>query len=432
MDAIKKANELIDNIYNSPTAFHAVGNVKEILNKNGYEKLEESEKWNLKTNGKYYITRNDSAIIAFNIGSQKPYESGFRIIGSHTDSPTFRIKPSSALTSESTYIKLNTEIYGGPILNTWFDRPLALAGRVTLRSDNKLFPRTKLVDINKPLMIIPNLAIHMNREVNKGIKIDPQKEMLPLIGMINKKFEKKKYILNLISEELNVANEEILDFDLFLYEYEKGCLVGENQEFISSARLDDLQAVFSGIDALISVEANKATNILACFDNEECGSSTKQGADSQLLSTILERIVTSTEGNREDFFRALNQSFIISADGAHAVHPNYTEKHDPTSRPIVNRGPVIKINANQSYTSDSNSIGVYAAICKENDIPVQKFVNKTGVRGGSTIGPISSTHVDIRSIDIGLPMLAMHSIRELCGVQDHYYAIKSFKSFYSI
>ena len=426
------AKDLIDFCYKSPSAFHAVKNVKETLSQQGFIELKEADKWNIEKSGKYFVTKNDSAIVAFVIGKGEIEQHGFKIIGAHTDSPGFRIKPNPEMTAENTYVKLNTEVYGGPILNTWFDRPLAVAGRVALRGENPLFPMSKLVNINKPLLVIPNLSIHMNREVNEGFKINRQKDTLPMIGLVNEKLEKGSYLLNLVAEELSISKEDIIDFDLFLYEYEKGCLMGIDEEFISSGRLDDLSMVHAGIKALLNTEVNKATNVMVCFDNEEVGSATKQGGDSDLLVNILERIVICLGKGKEEFFRALAQSFLISADLAHAVHPNVGEKHDPVIRPVLNGGPVIKIAASQSYTSDSDSAAVYEEICRRAGVPVQKFVNRSDLRGGSTIGPISSTHLNIRSVDMGTPILSMHSIRELGAVKDHYYCIKSFEEFYKI
>ncbi len=426
------ALELMEFIYNSPSAFHAVDTIKKELSKENYIELHEGEKWNLQYNKNYYVTRNDSALIAFKTGSKSPQEAGFKLIGAHTDSPSFRIKPNPEMISEGSYVKLNTEVYGGPILSTWMDRPLGIAGRVTLKGENILFPESRLINIAKPIVIIPNLAIHMNREVNKGVELNKQIDTLPLITLINESLEENDYLIKLLAEELKVEVKEIIDFDLFLYEYEKGCFVGLNEEFISSSRLDDLSMVHAGIKALLTSKSVEATNVMVCFDNEEIGSSTKQGADSQLLSNILERIVLSFGGNREDYFRALSKSFMISADLAHAVHSNRGEKHDPKNRPIINKGPVIKISANHKYTSDSDSSSVYELICKKAGVPVQKFVNRSDMLGGSTIGPISSTHLDIRSVDMGSPIFAMHSIRELAGVKDHYYVLKSFEEFYNI
>ena len=426
------AQDLIDYIYDSPTAFHAVAKAKEDLCKEGFVEIKEEEKWKLEKGGKYFVTKNDSALTAFVVGKGEIEENGFKIIGAHTDSPSFRIKPAPEMVVDNTYVRLNTEVYGGPILNTWMDRPLGVAGRVTLRSENILYPETRLVNINKPIMIIPNLAIHMNRDVNAGIELNKQKDTLPLLGMVSDELEKDNYLVSAIAKELSVELKQIIDFDLFLYEYEKGSIIGLNNEFISSSRLDDLAMVHAGIRALARVEAVEATNIMVCFDNEEVGSSTKQGADSNMLVDILERITISLGKNREDFLRAISKSFIISADNAHAVHPNSPEKNDPTSKPYMNKGPVIKINANQSYTTDSNSDAVYELVCEKAGVPVQKFVNRSDARGGSTIGPISSTHLNIRSVDMGSPTLAMHSIRELGGVLDHTFVTKSFEEFYKI
>ncbi|MBK5239672.1 M18 family aminopeptidase [Clostridium sp.] len=426
------AQNLIDYIYDSPTAFHAVAKVKEDLSEEGFIEIKEEEKWNLQKGGKYFVTKNDSALTAFVVGKGAIEESGFKIIGAHTDSPSFRIKPAPEMVVDNTYVRLNTEVYGGLILNTWMDRPLAVAGRVTLRSGNILYPETRLVNINKPIMIIPNVAIHMNRDINTGIELNKQKDTLPLLSMVSEELEKNNYLMSAIASELSVEQKAIIDFDLFLYEYEKGSIIGLNNEFISSSRLDDLAMVHAGIRALCRVEAVEATNVMVCFDNEEVGSSTKQGADSNMLVNLLERITISLDKNREDFLRAIAKSFIISADNAHAVHPNSPEKNDPTNKPYLNKGPVIKISASQSYTTDSNSDAVYELVCASAGVPVQKFVNRSDARGGSTIGPISSTHLNIRSVDIGSPTLAMHSIRELGGVLDHTYVTKSFQEFYEI
>lgn len=431
-DKVALAKDLIDFIYESPTAFHAVETVKNVLDKNGFSELKETEKWNLKPEEKYYVVKNNSAITAFIMGRESVITNGFKIVGVHTDSPTFRIKPHAEMTSDGSYLKLNTEVYGGPILNTWMDRPLSIAGRVILKSSNPMKPNCKLLNIKKPILIIPNIAIHMNREVNKGFEVNSQKHTLPLVGMINDKLSKEDFLLNTVASELNIDKNEIIDFDLFLYEYEKGCIMGINDEFISSGRLDDLSMVHAALEAIINSKPSSATNVLVCFDNEEIGSTTKQGADSIFLSSILERIVEKEETGKEAYFRALSNSFIISSDLAHAVHPNFEEKSDPTNRPVINKGPVIKINANFSYTTDAYSSAIYEGICKEDSIPVQKFVNRSDSRGGSTIGPISWSHVNIPSVDIGNPILAMHSIRELGGVDDHYYITKSFRGFYSI
>lgn len=432
LNKLELANDLIDFLYDSPTAFHAVKNIKTELNEAGFKELKEKDKWVLEKGGKYYTTKNNSALVAFTIGTGEIEEEGFKLIGAHTDSPGFRVKPNPEMNVENSYIRLNTEVYGGPILNTWFDRPLGIAGRVVLKGESILFPKTVLINVNKPLLIIPNIAIHMNGEVNKGFDINAQKHTLPILSLVNDHLEKGEYLLNLIAEELKVNKEDIIDFDLFLYEYEKGTILGLNNEFISSSRLDDLQMVHAGIKALIKADITKGTNVMVCYDNEEVGSSTKQGADSDMLANILERIVVCEGKGREEFFRALSRSFIISADNAHAVHPAAPEKHDPTSRPLMNKGPVIKVNANQAYTTDADSDAVYELVCKKASVPVQKFVNRSDLRGGSTIGPINSTHLNIRSVDMGNATLAMHSIRELAGVDDHMFVLKSFTEYFNL
>lgn len=426
----KFAKELISFIDASPSKFHVVENLKKDLSKNGYAELELSEVWDLQKNKKYFVTKNDSAIIAFRTGSKLPSEKGFKLIGAHTDAPTFSIKPMPEIKAEGSYLKLNTEVYGGPIYNTWMDRPLSIAGRVCLKSSSPLEPKTVIIDMDKPLMIIPNLAIHFQREVNNGYKYNAQKDLLPLVEMINDEFEKDGYLIKRLAEHIGVEADEILDFELTLYEFAKGSLVGFNEEFISAGKLDDLAMVHAGIEALKESRENDCTNVMICFDNEEVGSRTKQGAASPMLKNVLERICLSYGEDREHFMTALYKSFMISADMAHAVHPNYGEAHDPVTRPVINKGPVLKVNASQAYTTDGHSGAVFKALCLEAGVNLQYMANRSDKRGGSTIGPISSTQLDIKSVDIGNPMFAMHSVRELGGVEDHNSIYKVFKTFY--
>lgn len=426
------AKELIDFIYDSPSAFHAAETAGKVLTENGFKFISQGDKWDISQGGKYYTTINDSAVVAFSVGTSDIIEKGFKIIGAHTDSPSFRIKPMPEIISEGCYVKLNTEVYGGPILNTWLDRPLSIAGRVVLKGDNILKPKTALVNIKRPILIIPNLAIHMNREVNKGVELNRQKDMLPLMSLVNDKLEKNDYLINLLCDELKVSRDEILDFDLFLYEFEKGSIIGLNNEFISCGRLDDLAMVHAGINAIINAKEHSGINVLVLFDNEEVGSSTKQGADSPMLSQILERISLCLNLKREDYLRSLYNSFMISADLAHAVHPNSPEKADPVLKPMLNKGPVIKISASQSYSTDAVSSSIYEAVCKKAKVSVQKFTNRSDSRGGSTIGPISVNHIAIRSCDMGSAILSMHSVRELGGVLDQLDTEKSFEEFYKL
>ena len=428
----KFAENMLDFIYNSPTQFNAVEVSAEMLEKNGFEKLNPKENWKLEVGKKYYTTKNSSALVAFKVNSDEVEKEGFRIIGSHTDSPGFRIKPNAEMESCGAYLKLNTEGYGGMILSTWLDRPLAMAGRVFLRGENPFKPVEKIVNINKPVCIIPNLAIHMNRSINDGYKYNKQTDMLPLVGLINEQLEKDNYMVKLLASELNVEIEEIIDFDIFLYEYEKGCFTGANEEFISTGRLDNLSMYYSSVEALLDSDSKSGISIAVGFDNEEVGSATKQGADSNMLLNILERICISLGKDRQQFFEAIENSFIISSDLAHAVHPNVNSMVDPTNRPVMGKGPVIKVHAGQAYTSDGYSISVYKEICRECGVEYQEFVNKSDQRGGSTIGPISSTHIDIPSVDVGAPILSMHSIRELGCSEDFYNTYKTFMKFYEI
>ena len=428
----KLALELVDFLYDSPSACYGVKATQKILDENGFIEIKETDKWDLQAKGKYYVIKNDSALIAFEVGTGDIEETGLRLIGAHTDVPGFRIKPNPQIISEGKYIKLNTEVYGGPILHTWFDRPLSIAGKVSLKGASPLKPETRLVNINKPLLIIPSLAIHMNREVNEGFKINRQVDTLPLLGLINDKLEKEDYLMNILAEELQVNKEDILNFELGLYEYEKGMLIGMNEELISSGRFDDLWMVYAGIKALVDSRENAATKVMICIDNEEIGSLTAEGANSTLLNNILERIALGLGKDREGYYRALANSIMISADLAHAVHPNLGDKHDPTNRPVLEGGPVLKIAASGSYSTDSFNGAVFAGICEAAGVPFQKFVNRSDVRGGTTIGPVTAANLTIPVIDMGAPVLGMHSIRELASVKDNYYTVKVFTEFFSL
>lgn len=425
------ALDLIDFLYTSPTAYHSVKTVKERLDLNGFSEIKESDKWNLQKDGKYYVIKNDSALIAFTVGNGELEEDGFKLIGAHTDSPGFRIKANPEMVAEGKYLKLNTEVYGGPLLYTWFDRPLGIAGKVSLKGKSPLKPEVKLVNINKPLLIIPSVAIHMNRSVNEGFAVNKQKDTLPLLALINEKFEKNNYLVNAIAKELNVDAESILGFDLGLYEIEKGSLTGINEEFISAGRLDDMWMVYAGIKALIDSKSNKSTKVMVCMDNEEIGSLTAQGANSALLLNILERIALALGKDREELHRALSNSIMISADLAHAVHPNAEEKHDPTNRPVLGNGPVLKTAASGSYSTDSYNAAIFEGLCSAANVPYQKFFNRSDVRGGTTIGPITSSLLTIPVMDMGAPLLSMHSIRELATVIDNVYSVKLFTEFFN-
>lgn len=426
------AQELIDFIYDSPSPYHVVENIKTQLNENGFTELPLTQEWKLVKGKKYYTTKNNTAIFAFQLGNKELPSDGIKMICAHSDSPSFKLKPQPEILVENKLLKLNTEVYGGPILMSWLDRPLSIAGRVIIKSEHPLYPESRFINFKKPLLIIPNLAIHLNREVNEGIALNKQKHMLPLLGVVNEHFEKDNYLIKLIAQELQIDPEEIIDFDLTLYEYQKGCIMGMNDELISSPKLDDLAMVHAGLKALLKSYNGENTQMLCIFDNEEVGSQTKQGAGSPVLSNILQRINFALGYYQEDFYRTIYRSFMISADMAHSVHPNQVEKHDPVLHPVLNGGPVIKIHANQKYTTDGDSGAVFEMLCKQANIPYQKFVNRSDMVGGSTLGNVSLSQIDMRSVDIGNPMLAMHSVRELGGVSDHLYTTKVFTEFYNL
>ena len=431
MEVKSFAREVIEFIDESPSTYHVVKNCSDILDENGFERIMPREKWEIKKGGKYFFKKSSSTIIAFTVGENFDVKKGFKIFGAHTDSPCFRIKPNPEIVTEN-IVRLNTEVYGGPILSTWFDRPLSIAGRVIVKGEDPFFPKTVNIKIDEPLLTIPNLAIHQNREVNNGVKIDKQNDILPVISLINKNFEKKGYLERVILEKTGIKKEDIIDFDLYLYATEKGCLLGANEEFMSSPKLDNLASVYTGIIGLVEAEENQdRINIFVAFDNEEIGSATKQGADSNYLLNTLERISLALGFNRSDFLQMLESSYILSADAARAAHPAHLGKTDPTNRGKINEGISIKISAKQKYTSDGYSIAVIRQLIEGTEIRIQPFVNESNELGGSTIGPISSTHLDIDGVDLGVPMFAMHSVRELCGIFDVFYLKELAKEFFS-
>lgn len=431
MEVKSFAREVIEFIDESPSTCHVVKNCSDILDEKGFERIMPGEKWEIKKGGKYFLKKSSSTIIAFTVGENFDVKKGFKIFGAHTDSPCFRIKPSPEIVTENV-VRLNTEVYGGPILSTWFDRPLSIAGRVIVRGEDTFFPKTIKIRIDEPLLTIPNLAIHQNREVNNGVKIDKQNDVLPVISLINKNFEREGYLERIILKKTEIKKEDIIDFDLYLYATEKGCLLGANEEFMSSPKIDNLASVYTGLIGLVEAEENQdRINVFVAFDNEEIGSATKQGADSNYLLNTLERISLALGLNREDFLQMLESSYILSADAAHAAHPAHLGKTDPTNRGKINEGISIKISAKQKYTSDGYSIAVIKQLVEGTEIQIQPFVNESNELGGSTIGPISSTHLDIDGVDLGIPMFAMHSVRELCGIFDVFYLKELAKEFFS-
>lgn len=419
----------------SPVNFLAVKNLTEELQQHGYRRIDTTEALGtVKAGDKFFVTKNDSSIYAFQIGRKPLAETGFHMICAHCDSPTFRIKPHAEIDCEGGIVKLNTEVYGGPIMSTWFDRPLTLAGRVIVKSKDVMTPTTLLLHVKRPLLQISNLAIHFNRQVNDGVKLSRQKDVLPILGIINDELEKGNLLMNIILEELNkqqtVAREDILDFDLYLADATPACTFGAHNEFISSGRLDDLSMCFAGLEALLASQPTDTTQVLAIFDNEETGSQTKQGAGSPFLSYMLKRIALAQGGTEEAYYQAVERAFMISADNAHAWHPNYSEKYDPTNHPMLGGGPVIKFNAAQKYASDAYSASVFAGLCKKAGVPCQRFVNHSDVAGGSTLGNILTSSIPLRGVDMGNAILAMHSCRETGSTADHEFCVKVFTQFY--
>lgn len=426
---------LIDFLNASPVNFLAVETLKERLENAGFQEKKAQDKiGELKAGDQFFYTKNDSSLYAVRIGKKSLADSGFHLICAHCDSPTFRIKPNAEMVCEGGITKLNTEVYGGPIMSTWFDRPLSFAGRVLVNSGDVMNPETKLLNIKRPLLQISNLAIHFNRQVNDGVRLSKQKDMLPLLGIVTNQLESDNMLINLIADELKVKKGDILDFDLYLYDITPACTFGVHNEFISSGRLDDLSMVHAGLMALLNANDSvpETTQVLAIFDNEETGSQTKQGAGSPFLSTILQRIVMAQGGSMEDYYRSIEKAFMISADNAHAWHPNYSEKYDPTNHPVLGGGPVIKFNAAQKYATDAVSAAVFASICEKAGVPCQRFVNHSDVAGGSTLGNILASSLPLRGVDMGNPVLAMHSARETGSVADHEFCIKAFTEFYNL
>lgn len=424
---------LLDFLNASPVNFLAANKVARELEAEGFQRIDATAPLpEIRPGGQYYVTKNDSSIYAFRMGQKPLSEVGFHIICAHCDSPTFRIKPNAEMLCQKGVVKLNTEVYGGPIMSTWMDRPLSLAGRVILRGNDALHPETMLLHIRRPLLQIPNLAIHFNRQVNDGVKLSKQKDMLPIIGIINNTFEANDLMLRLISDELNVETSDILDFDLYLYDVTPACLFGLNNEFISSGRLDDLSMVHAALEALLDADKeSEVTQVMAIFDNEETGSQTKQGAGSPFLAHILQRLVLAQGDTIDGFYQAVEKAFMISADNAHAWHPNYNEKYDPTNHPVMGGGPVIKFNAAQKYASDAVSAAVFKEICREAEVPCQYFVNHSDVAGGSTLGNILASSLPLQGVDMGNPIWAMHSCRETGHIDDHIFCVKAFTKFYN-
>lgn len=413
------------------TSVQTVDAIRERLEAEGFIELEMNELWTLNASGGYYLTPYPSMLVGFTVGSGQLPTKSVKMIAAHTDSPGFRIKPNPEVNSEG-MLTLNVERYGGPILNTWFDRPLSIAGRIAVRSHEVLKPKVIHLDFQRPILIIPNLAIHMNREVNKGVEIKVQKEMQPLLTQLIEDEIKDKYLLDLVAEEAGINREDILDMDLNVYCYEEGMMVGSKEEFISCPRIDDLSMVYAAMEALVESKHKDGINMVAFMDNEEIGSMTRQGADSVMLSNILERIHMGTGGKEQKSLHQAMTFFVISADCAHGLHPNYSEKSDITNKPVMNKGMAIKISCNRSYASEVETIAAFQQLCDKASVKYQKFVNHSDQPGGTTLGPLLSKYVPVHVVDVGVPMLAMHSARELMGKQDFLDSIEIFRTFFQL
>lgn len=426
-------NRLLNWLDASTCNFLAVDTIRRELEAAGFSRLLPGESWNLKKNGRYYLTKNDSAIFAFIVGNRPAEEAGFRIIAAHSDSPCFKIKPNAEIYGDGGVVSLNVEKYGGGIMYTWFDRPLSISGRVMTAGDDALHPVTHLVDLKRPVAFIPHLAIHFNRAVNEGNPLSVQKDMKPVVGYYDADtiadLKKKGGIVKtLVADHLGRNPAEILEYELCLYPFEPASTAGASGEYFQSARIDDLSMAFAGLDAMLAsadVEADY-TRVLAIFDNEETGSGTKQGAASPVLAEMLARLA----GQGENYYRAVAKSFMISADDAHAWHPNYNEKYDPTNHPVIGGGPVIKINANCKYMTDAEGAAVFRQLCNEAGVKCQYFVNHSDVAGGSTLGNILTSQIPLSGVDMGNAIWAMHSARETAGVTDHFSTVRVFSKFF--
>ncbi len=419
----KRVQDLLKYIDASPTAYQAVEVQKKLLKEKGFEEIDRGQAWALEPGDKCFLVLGDAGIIAFIVGKEKT--APFHILGAHSDSPSLRLKENPTMKKEG-YSLLNVEPYGGLIARTWLDRPLSVAGRLIVSTDDDK-PKSKLVDIDRSLLIIPSLAIHQDREVNAKGEIKPQKTLIPILGLAG---DDQVDILSIAAEAAGVNKEDIVDFDLHLYAREKGTFVGNEEEFFSVGRIDNLGMAFAELTALVEAKASDSHKLVVINDNEEIGSSTLRGADSASLRDVLHRIVLALGGSEEDFLISLANSFLISGDQAHAVHPNYPEVADPTNRPRMNHGPVIKISANKSYNTDAMSAARFRLLAKAAGVSVQTFHNHSDRRGGSTIGPLTEKWTTIPGVDVGNPMLSMHSVRELAGVKDHGDMIKVMKEFF--
>lgn len=415
---------LIDFLKSSPTPFHATRSLAQRLEAAGYQRLDERETWRSESGGRFYITRNDSSIIAVKLGKRPLADSGMRLVGAHTDSPCLRVKPHPELHQQG-FWQLGVEVYGGALLAPWFDRDLSLAGRVTYRAAGKV--ESQLIDFKRPVAVIPNLAIHLNRDANKGWEINPQLELPPILAQLAaaEQREFRDLLAEQLSREHGITADAVLDYELSFYDTQSAAVIGLEDDFLSGARLDNLLSCYAGLQALLD-SSNEESCVLVCTDHEEVGSRSACGADGPMLEQVLQRLMPAGDA----YVRSIQRSLMVSADNAHGLHPNYLDKHDGNHGPLLNGGPVIKINSNQRYATNSETAGFFRHLCLTEEVPVQSFVTRSDMGCGSTIGPISASHLGIRTVDIGVPTFAMHSIRELAGSHDLAHLVKVLTAFY--
>ena len=426
-----EVSQLFEYLKNGTSAFHVVKHSKEVLSEAGFTELSLKETWQLKKGGRYFCSPFDTTLYAFTIGRDCDLSNGIHIGGAHTDFPAIKIKPNPEIFSHG-YMQLNTEVYGGPILNTFFDRSLSLSGKVVTRGERYDRPVSHLIDMKRPAVYLPNLAIHMNRAINdNGAPIDNQRHLLPILGTLNEYLNKDTTFIDLIAKEINVDAKDILDYDLCIYNLDQPELVGITEEFISAPRLDDITSVCALIHGLIDSRNTNRVNLVCLFDNEEIGSLSKQGADSSLPSIIIGKIWQSFGKNQIDCMADISDGLMLSVDVAHAYHPNYPGTQDITNYPIMNKGFILKTASNQSYTWDAEALASMIALCNEENIPYQRFAKHSNTKGGGTIGSIISSHLPMRTVDIGVGLLAMHSSREVMGKDDQIALTRFAKAFFT-
>ncbi len=424
-----QAQDLLRFIDASPSPWHAVNNVEQRLLAQGFTQLHEAQAWRLKAGSSYYVVRGGASIIAFTLGKQALTDTGLRMVGAHTDSPSLRLKPQAAF-SNNGLVRIGVEVYGGPILATFTDRDLSIAGRVTVRTETGF--ETRLIKFDEALMRLPNLAIHMNREVNdKGLVLNKQTELPLIFGMGEDGIETDRQFISHIANSLQVKVEDILTWELNVFDTQKGTFWGANQEFIANSQLDNLASCHAAVTALLATESPGSTCLCALFDHEEVGSESTTGASGSFLADVINRIAASTNLSEEARLRMLAQSFFISADMAHAYHPNHPNAYEPCHHVLVNKGPVIKTNANQRYSTNADTAARFITLCERAKVPYQQYAHRTDLGCGSTIGPIIAASLGVASVDVGSPMWAMHSIRESAGVLDHSYMISVLQTMFN-